>query len=158
MFGRLLQRLEKRVECCCRKHVHLVDDKNLVLANLRRNLHLVDQFANVIDRIVRRSIKLIDIVASLLVERLTALTFVASLTILCTMFAVDGLRKDTRTSCLAHTSWATEQVGMCQLSAGNSILQGLHQGFLPHYGLEGGGTIFTSRNDIVCHLTINSFL
>ena len=156
VLRRLLQRLEECVECSCRKHMYLIDDEHLVLADLRRYLHLVDQFADVIDRVVRRCIEFIDVVAALLLERLTALAFVAGLAVLCAMLAVDGLGKDTRTRSLAHTTWATEEVGMRQFATGNRILQGLHQGFLPHHRLKGGWTIFSCRNNIVCHRTINN--
>ena len=52
MARRLLQRLEEGVESCRRKHMHLVDDEHFVSANLRRYAHLVNQFANIIHRVV----------------------------------------------------------------------------------------------------------
>ena len=50
--GRLLKCLEECIECRRRQHVHLVDDKHAILSDLRRNLHLVDEVANVIYRVV----------------------------------------------------------------------------------------------------------
>ena len=85
-----------------------------------------------------------DTVTLRLVERLAALTFVASLAVGCSVFAVDGLGKNARARCLAHATRTAEQVGMRQLTTGNGILQGLHQSLLPYYGLEGGWTIFSS--------------
>ena len=154
MLRRLLKGLEERIERRCRKHVDLIDDEDLVFSYLWRNLHLIDQFADVIDRVVRRRIELIYVVAALLLERLTALAFVASLPIGRAVFAVDGLGKDTCTRRLTHATRSAEEVGMSQLATGYCILQGLHQGFLSHHSLEGGRTVFSRRNDIICHKTI----
>ena len=66
-----LQSLEESIERRRREHVYLVDDEHLVATNLGRYAHLVDEFANVVNRVIRRSIELMDIVGALLIERTT---------------------------------------------------------------------------------------
>ena len=52
MTGRFFQRFQKRIECRSRKHVYLVDDINLILANLWRNTHLLHQLTNIVHRLL----------------------------------------------------------------------------------------------------------
>ena len=49
MFGRLLERLQQRVEGVSGQHVHFVDDVHLVARHHRAVAHAVDQFADVVD-------------------------------------------------------------------------------------------------------------
>ena len=93
--------------------------------------------------IVRGSIKLEDVVRPLLVEGLTALTFVASLTLGCGMLAVDDFGEDAGAGGLSHATRAAEQVGMSQFAAAHSILQRGDQGFLPYHGVERHRPVFT---------------
>ena len=52
VLGRLLQRLEQRVERRGREHVHLVDDVDLVLPVRRGVADVVAQFAHLLDAVV----------------------------------------------------------------------------------------------------------
>ncbi len=45
---RFLKSLEEGIECCGRQHVHLVDDKHLVLPHLRRNTRLIHQLLDIL--------------------------------------------------------------------------------------------------------------
>ena len=65
MTGRFFQRFQKRIECRSRKHVYLVDDINLILANLWRDTHLLHQLTNIVHRVVGGCIKLMDIIRPL---------------------------------------------------------------------------------------------
>ena len=49
MCWRFFQCLEEGVECRCREHVNLVDDKHLVFPDLRRYAHLFYKLTDVID-------------------------------------------------------------------------------------------------------------
>ena len=57
----LLQGLQEGVEGCCREHMHLVDDKHFVSAQLRRDAGLFHQGLDVLYRVVRGSIKFEDV-------------------------------------------------------------------------------------------------
>ena len=58
---RFFQSLEKCIECCLRKHVDLVYDIDFIFSDLRRYSNLIDEVANIIDRIIGSRIQLIDI-------------------------------------------------------------------------------------------------
>ena len=62
MLWRLFESLEEGIECRLRKHVNLIDDEDLVLTYLWRDLHLLDEFADVIDTVVARSIEFVDVI------------------------------------------------------------------------------------------------
>ena len=94
-------------------------------------------------------------VASSLVERLTALAFVASLSIGCRVLAVDGFGEDARTSGLSYTSRTAEKIGMSELLALHSVLQSSCQCLLTYHRVEGDGAVFSCRNDIFVHNSKN---
>ena len=71
MMGRFLQGLQESIESGRRQHVHLVDDKHLILSDGRRDAHLINQCANVIYRVVACGIQLMDIIGALLIEGTT---------------------------------------------------------------------------------------
>ena len=68
--GRLFQRLEESIKGRLGKHVDLIDDEDAVTASLRRDAHLLGQVADVVHTVVGCGIQLIDVVGTLLVERL----------------------------------------------------------------------------------------
>ncbi len=88
---RFLKSLQEGVECRCRQHVHLVDDKHLILTHLRRYSCLFHQSLDVLHRVVAGSVELKDVIRALFVERLAAFAFVAGLTFSSRVLAVDGL-------------------------------------------------------------------
>ena len=57
----LLKGLQERVEGRCGEHVHLVDDKDLVFAYLRRDACLFHQRLDVFYAVVRGSVELKDV-------------------------------------------------------------------------------------------------
>ena len=62
VMGRLLQRLQESVESGRTQHMDLINDKDLILSDWGRDTHLLDQRADIVDRIVRRRIKLMDVI------------------------------------------------------------------------------------------------
>src|SRR6478609_12112887 len=56
MLGRLLQRLQKRVERGRRKHVYLVDEIDFVTPFGRRIPNILAQLAHVLDAVVARAV------------------------------------------------------------------------------------------------------
>ena len=151
MMRRLLQRFQESIEGRLRKHVNLVDDIYLIFPDLRRDAYLVYQGTDVLHRVVRSGIQFVDVVRALLVECQARFALVACLSIGFRRKAIDGFGKNTGTSGLAHTARTAEQVGMSQLAGGDSIFQGSGQGALSYHRIEGRGTVFTGRYDIVFH-------
>ena len=75
----LLKGLKEGIEGRSREHMHLVDDKYRVTTLLRDDAHLLDEVADIIYRVVRRRIKLVNIERAPLVERTARLTLVTGL-------------------------------------------------------------------------------
>ena len=120
---RLLECLEESIEGRCGKHVHLIDDEDLVLARLWWDENLFAKLSDIIYRVVACSIQLVDVHTSLLVESLAALALATRFPTLLRVEAVDGFRKDTCTSGLTYATRPTEQVSMSQLATADGILQ-----------------------------------
>ena len=57
----LLQGLEEGVERRRREHMNLIDDEDRVATHLRDDAHLLNKVADIIHRVVRRSIELVDV-------------------------------------------------------------------------------------------------
>jgi hypothetical protein len=66
--GRLLQRLEERVEGRVGKHVHLVNDVDLVPAGLRGVADLVHEVADVVHGVVGGRVEFVHVEGSIAVE------------------------------------------------------------------------------------------
>jgi len=106
--GWLFECLEERVESGRGEHVDLVDDEDLVLADLGRDAYLVDEVADVIDGVVGGGIQLVDVQRTLFVESLAGLTFVAGLAVGLRVEAVNGFGENAGTGGLADTTGSTE--------------------------------------------------
>ena len=140
---RLFEGLEEGIEGCCREHMHLVNDIDLVATKGRRHLHLLGELADVLDRVVGRSIQLEDVEGALLFEGTTALAHATRFPLSREVFAVDGTRQDTCRSRLPHPTWPTEEVGVGELPREDS-------------GAEGIGAVFACGDDVVlCHSSIS---
>ena len=61
MLGRLFEGLEEGVEGGSREHVDLVDDEHRVATYLGDDAHLLDQGADILHRVVRCGIELVDV-------------------------------------------------------------------------------------------------
>ena len=149
---RLFQGFQEGIEGCCRKHVNLVDDVDLVLPDLRRNPHLVDQTADVFNGIVGCSIKLVDVERCSVVEGTARLAFVAGLHVLGRVEAVDGLGHDAGAGGLAHASRTTKQEGLRQGVVADGVLQRVGDGALSHDGVEGYRPVFSCGYDEIFHI------
>ena len=149
MRGRFLECFEKRVEGRLREHVHLVDDEHLIASHLRRNLHLFDKFADIVDRIVRRRVQFMNVVRTPFIERHTTFAAVTSLPCRSRGQAVDRLGKNARRSRFTHPTGAAKQIGVRQFSAGNGVFECSGQGLLSHHRVETRGAIFAGRNNVV---------
>ena len=102
--------------------MYLVDDKHLIASDLRRDTCLLHNLLDMLHRVVARCVEFEDVERALVVERLAALTFIASLSIGCGVLAVDCLGKNTCASGFSHSARPAEQVGMSQLATLDGIL------------------------------------
>ena len=118
----LLQSLEEGVERRRGEHMHLVDNEHRVAPVLWYDTHLLYEVADVVNRVVRRSIQLVDVERATLVERAARLTLVASL---CPygVKAVYSLGKYAGASGFTHATRTAEEVCVSQLISLNGILE-----------------------------------
>ena len=149
---RLLEGLEEGVEGGLAEHVHLVDDIDLVSPHLRRNAHLLDERADVVDGVVRGRVELVDVERALLVERSTRFARVAGLALGGEVHAIDGLGEDACAGRLADAAWAAEEVGVSQFIVLDRVLERCGQCGLPHDAVECSGAILARRYDVFIRL------
>lgn len=84
--------------------MHLVDDEYAVTAVDRRNLHLVGEVADVVDRVVRRGVEFDDVERAVFVECAARGAFVAGVSLGGGVSAVDGLGEYAGAGSLAYAS------------------------------------------------------
>ena len=104
----LLKGLEESVESRGAQHVDLVDDVDAVPADLRGDLHLLQQGLDIVDAVVGRSIQLMDAERAPFAERDAGFTFAARLEIGGRVGAVDRLREDAGGTGLADAPGTAE--------------------------------------------------
>jgi hypothetical protein len=129
-------KFQERVEGRGAEHVHLVDDINLVFAQLRREAHLVNQIADIVNRIVRGRIELVYIERLAGVERVAALAPVTGFSFRGHRAAIDGFGKDARAGGFSYAARTAEQVCLGKLAAGNGILERGGDVALTHHRVE----------------------
>ena len=152
VLGRLLERLQHRVEGGRREHVHLVDHVDLEAPGHRLVDRLVEQLADLVDAAVGGGVQLdivdmaagIDVAAG--VADAAGLGGDAALPV--RTGAVQALGKDARDGRLADAAGAGEQVGMVQSLAGQRVAQGLHDMLLPHHLGEAARPVLAGKDDI----------
>ena len=154
MLWRFLESLEERVECSRGQHMHLVDDKHLVLAHLRRDACLLHERLYLFHGVVAGCVQLENVVRTLLVESAAAFALATCFTVRSGVEAVDGLGENSRTRSLSHSSRSAEQVGMRQFAALYGVLERRRKRSLSHYGVESHRTVLACRYDIVFHIMI----
>ena len=151
MMGRFLQCFQKCIESRRTQHMHLIDNKDLVFSDRRRNAHLVDQGTDVIDRVVGGGIEFMDIIRTLLVEGLAGFAFVTGFPVGSRIQTIDRLGKDTGTRSLAHSTGTAKEVGMSQLVTLYCILKCSCQGLLSYHTTKSRRTVFPCRYNIIIH-------
>ena len=149
---RLFQSLQEGVESGRRKHVDLVDDIHLVLSDLRRDPHLVDETADVIHRVVGSGVEFVDVERGVVVEGTARLAFVACFHVLGRVEAVDGFGHNTGAGGLAYASRSAKQEGLRQGVVADGILQCVGDRALTHDGVEGYRSVFSCGYDEIFHI------
>ncbi len=129
MLGRLLERLQHRVEGALREHVHLVDEIHLVAARRRGVARVLDDLPHVIDAGVRSGVEFDEIRKSPGVD-LRAGGACAAGGRRDTRFAVERFRKDARDRGLADSPGAGEQVRLMQSARLECVRERAHDVFL----------------------------
>ena len=127
----------------------LIYDVDRISSYLGRYVDLVYQLLNVVDRIVRGGVKLMDTVRPALLEADTGFTMATWLHLGGRMLTVDSLREDSRGAGLSHAPRATEKVGMGQLPPDDGILEGLDYVILSYQLAEGIRPIFSGRHYVL---------
>ena len=157
MGRRLFQRLQERIEGGLGQHVHLVNDIDAVLPDLRRYLDLVHQGLDVIHAVVGCGIKLMYAVRPSLAERNAGLALAARFHVLRRGGAVDNLGENPGRTGLADTSRSAEKIGVGQLAPDDGILQGTDNIVLANQVLERIRPVLPRRNYIlltICHISL----
>ena len=135
MCRRLFERLQKRIKCLRRQHVHFVDDVDLVAPFGGRELHLLAQVPHLVDAAVRRRVDLKD-VERRAVGDLRAIFADAARFGRRPLLTIQRLREDFRRARLARAARAGKEVGMGDASCGNRMGKRPRYGRLPHEILE----------------------
>ncbi len=149
---RLFEGLEQRIERVRREHVYFVDQVDLVASAARRVLHVVQQFARVLDLGAACGVHLDQIDEAPLVDLPADRTLPAG----CgtdARLAVQALGDDPRDRRLADAAGTGEQIGMVQALIVQRVDQGLEHMRLADHFAERARTPFTCKN-LITHNTI----
>ena len=102
--------------------MHFIDDIHFVFAHLWRDPDLVNEGPDVIHRIIRSPIKLINIEGGIFIEGDTRIAMVTRFDIWRQMLAVDRFCKNTGTGGLPDTTGAAKKKCLCKLVVFYGIL------------------------------------
>ena len=131
VLGRLLERLQHRVECMPRKHVHLVDDVDLEASHHRHVLRAVEEIAHLVDLGVGRRVHLEQVDEAAGIDFHARRAFVAGLRRHAGL-AVQALGEDARKRGLADAARARKQIGVVQALMLEPMAQRAHDVLLSH--------------------------
>ncbi len=133
VLGRLLQRLEQRVECAGRQHVNLVDDVYLVAPARGRKGHpAYDLFAHVVHAGARRGIDLVHVGVGAVGDVDAVLAHAARVGGR-GLLAQQRLGQQSRRGGLARAPGAAEQIRVRHSVARKRVAQRLLDVLLPHH-------------------------
>jgi len=156
MWRRLFKRFEQRIERRCRKHVDFVNDIDLVLALRRREVNLVAQVTDIINRCVRCRVNFNEIEKAILVDGFTKITFITRSPDRVGMGTIDCLRQKTCHRSLPRPTRTSKQIRMTDSIRINSILQSGNDVILPHHGCPILRSVFSVK--CLSHfLSVHSF-
>ena len=151
--GRLLERLQERVEGVLGEHVHFVDDVDLVARRDRLVADAVGELADVVDAGARRCVHLHHIDMPILGDgaaglalpagrdRRTALPVGAD--------AIERARQDARRRRLADAAHAGEDEGVRDALRGDGVGERLHHRLLPDQLGEDARPVFAREHPVV---------
>lgn len=102
----LFQCLQKGIERRGTEHVNLIDDEDALFSGGGNVAYLIDNLANVFDRVVARGIQFVDVEATSFIECGAAFAGVAGFAVFRRIGAIDGLGQDACACGLSDTTWA----------------------------------------------------
>jgi hypothetical protein len=140
-----LQRLEKSVEGLIGKHVHFIDDVDLVFVLGGKILDILPQFPDFVDSPVGSSIDLQYVYRNPIPDFLAERAVVTGVT-RGPFLTVQGFSQDSGYRGLPHPPGTGKEVGMSHPFRGNRILEGLGDGSLSDHFLKGLGTPFSGQD------------
>ena len=132
---RLLQCFQQSIESTGRKHVHLVDNINLITAFGRCKGYLLAQVTDIIYAGVRRSVNFNYIQRGSLHNALTVAALAAGFGSR-PLLTVQGLGQNTRHTGLAGAARTGKQIGVSNFTACQSIFQGCFHSLLSHKSVK----------------------
>ena len=136
VLGRLLKRLEQRVERLGGEHVHFVDDIHAEARLAGLELHLVDDVADVLDFAVGRRVHLHHIEHAAVFDALTDVTRAAGIAVLGVQ-AVCRLCQDFGAGGFAGAARAGEQIGVVEAVFLYFVFEGGGDMLLPRHVVKG---------------------
>ena len=135
MGGRLFERLKEGVESSRRKHVYLIDYIYAVAPYLGRDTHLLCQAADIVNGVIRSSVKFVYAETAPFAEAAAGFALPARFAVR-RVEAVYGFGENTRAGGFTYAARPTEEVSVRQLAARYSILQCRSDMRLPDHRLE----------------------
>lgn len=133
--------------------MHLIDDEHLVFALLRLEANLLDEGANMFDRVVGGGVQLRNVKRGILAEGLTGGALIAGLEIGGHVLAVEHLGEDARARGFAHTPRPAKQEGVRQLVVLKGVLEGAGHMLLPYYVFKADRPVLPGRYYEIAHQT-----
>ena len=146
--GRLLNKLQQRVECCGREHVHLIYDIDLVLAGHRRVEGFFLQITDIADTVVGSGIYLGDI-GVILVDTLAYITFKTGIPVL-QVGTVESFCEYLRAGSLSRSTRARKEISVGGLPVFELIFQRCGDMLLRNDIIESTRAVFSVKCEI-CH-------
>ena len=95
--------------------MNLIDYINAVFPNLGQYSYLLNKASDVVDRIIGRSIELMDIKRPRFVKRLTRLALITCFSVFRAIKAIQRFGEDTGACGFSYAPWSTEQISVCYL-------------------------------------------
>ena len=139
---RLLQCFEQRIKGTYRKHMHLIDDINLILSFRRRVRNFFNNLTNVVHAVIGSRVNLYHIHAGSGRDSPAAATFAAG-SVLGRVLTVYHAGKDLCHRCFAGTSGACKEIGMTLAIRLNLVLQSCNNMILSLHISKCCGTKFS---------------
>lgn len=118
---RFFQCFQEGIECRLRKHVNLIDDIDLVFAGLWRYAYLLGEASDIIYRVIRSSIQLMNIERITVAESAAGRTNAAGFIFGTDVLAIDRFSQDSRTGSLSYTTRPAEQKGLGELIIADGV-------------------------------------
>src|SRR5690606_2484731 len=130
MFWRFFQCLQKSVKSCGGKHMHLINNINLVFSNLRRDSNLINQIANIVNGIVGCGIQFENVESEIF-----AFLFIP--------VRIYFFGKNSCTGCFSNATWSLEKHSMGKMFVFYGVFKSIGNCLLPNNVFKNGGAVLS---------------